>query len=257
MSLKLSTGLRNFLAGEGTIRKAFEDAVLYVYGGTAPATVEEAPGTANLLYKVTKASDGVTAGDRSTSQLEKITIGHSGAPNAGDTVVLVLDGTTLTYVVLTADSSVTKVATKVARMLNDCAQVDAIATGADGVLYVQGRIAGVSFTLTEGSCTGWLSATVATQVTAAARANTIQFGAPNTGVLSKSADVWSGVATASGTATYFRLVTSSDGLDADANDMRIQGLVSTSGAECNMTNLNVVIGSTQTIETGFITIPAS
>lgn len=253
MAIKLSTGLRNFLTGEGTLRKAFEDAVLYIYSGAAPATVEEAP-SGTLLCKVTKASGAVTSGDRSTPQLMKVTI--SGTPNAGDVVKLLLDSVAFEYTLVAADDDVTKTATKVARMLNDSAQVDAIATGADGILYVQGRTAGVSFTLTENTSTG-ITCTVAATVTAAVRANTIQFGAATAGVISKSADVWSGVATATGTAGYFRLVTSSDGLDADATDIRIQGTISTSGADLTLNNINITSGATQTIDTFSLTEPAS
>ena len=55
MALKYSTGLRNFLVGEGSLRKAFEDGVLNIYSGAAPANADEAP-TGVLLAKITKAS---------------------------------------------------------------------------------------------------------------------------------------------------------------------------------------------------------
>ena len=55
MALKYSTGLRNFLVGEGSLRKAFEDAVLNIYSGAAPATADDAP-LGVLLAKITKAS---------------------------------------------------------------------------------------------------------------------------------------------------------------------------------------------------------
>ena len=42
MALKYSTGLRNFLVGEGSLRKAFEDAVLNLYSGAAPANADDA-----------------------------------------------------------------------------------------------------------------------------------------------------------------------------------------------------------------------
>ena len=43
MALKLSAGLRNFLLGEGNIRKAFEDGILNIYSGAAPANAHFDP----------------------------------------------------------------------------------------------------------------------------------------------------------------------------------------------------------------------
>ena len=66
MALKYSTGLRNFLVGEGPLRKAFEDGVLNICSGAAPAGADDAP-TGVLLAKITKASGALAAGARSTS----------------------------------------------------------------------------------------------------------------------------------------------------------------------------------------------
>ena len=61
MALKYSTGLRNFLVGEGFLRKAFEDGVLNIYSGAAPENADEAP-TGVLLARITKASGALSAG---------------------------------------------------------------------------------------------------------------------------------------------------------------------------------------------------
>ncbi len=52
MALKYSTGLRNFLLGEGSLRKAFEDGQLLIYSGAAPANADDAP-LGVLLAKIT------------------------------------------------------------------------------------------------------------------------------------------------------------------------------------------------------------
>src|SRR4030042_4503615 len=116
MALNLSTGLRDFLTGEGTLRKAFEDAVLYIYSGSAPASADLAP-TGVALCKVTKASGAVAASARSTPKLCTVTI--SGTPDAGDIVKLAIDGTNYQYTLVAADTTVALVALKVAQMLND------------------------------------------------------------------------------------------------------------------------------------------
>ena len=92
MALKLSTGLRNFLLGEGNIRKAFEDGVLNIYSGTAPANAHDAA-TGTLLCKIAKASGAVAANARSSPQIGLITIG-SHAPGETFIIKVTADGTT-------------------------------------------------------------------------------------------------------------------------------------------------------------------
>jgi hypothetical protein len=74
MALKYSIGLRNFLIGEGSLRKAFEDGLLNIYSGAAPAAADEAP-TGVLLAKITKASGALAAGARSAPKRFKVVIG--------------------------------------------------------------------------------------------------------------------------------------------------------------------------------------
>jgi len=98
MALKYSTGLRNFLVGEGSLRKAFEDAVLNLYSGAAPANADDAP-LGVLLAKITKASGAVASGARSIPKRCKVVIGSHGS---GETFpfALTVDGVgpvTLTF----------------------------------------------------------------------------------------------------------------------------------------------------------------
>lgn len=256
MALKISTGLRNYLTGEGSLRKALEDAVLKIYSGTAPATADAAE-TGVLLATITKSSGAVTSGDRSTPRVYKILIGSY---TTGHTflVAVTVDGvgpTTYTYTAVSADDSVIKVAAKVARMLNDIPQLRAVPSLADGNLYVQCDIDGLDVTLADpGGGSGTLTVTA---LQSASRVNTLQLGAPAAGVIAKNSDIWSGVAVASGTAGYFRVVTSADSGSSSSTDVRMQGNVSTSGADLNLSNLNIVSGATQTIDTFELTLPVS
>lgn len=77
------------------------------------------------------------------------------------------------------------------------------------------------------------------------------------GVLSKNADIWSGVAGATGTASYFRLVVNTDTGVLSTTEIRMQGTVGTSGADINMSAVSIVSGATQTIDTWDLTMPAS
>jgi hypothetical protein len=78
------------------------------------------------------------------------------------------------------------------------------------------------------------------------------------GVLSKASDTWDGVAVQTGTAGYFRYCAStSDGNGTSTSEIRIQGAVSTSGAELNMSSTTITSAATTTIDTFDITMPAS
>jgi len=78
------------------------------------------------------------------------------------------------------------------------------------------------------------------------------------GVLSKSANTWDGVAVATGTAGYFRYCAStSDANGTSTSEVRIQGAVSTSGAELNMSSTSITSAATTTIDTFDITMPAA
>lgn len=77
------------------------------------------------------------------------------------------------------------------------------------------------------------------------------------GVLGKDANVWSGVAGATGTATYFRLVVNTDTGVLSTTEIRMQGTIGTSGADLNMSSVSIVSAATQTIDTFDLTMPAS
>jgi hypothetical protein len=254
MALKLSTGLVNFLAGGRSLRKAFDDAVLKIYRGVAPTYADDAP-TGTLLANITVSSGAVAATDRGTPRLYNMLVG-SNADGHTFIVDVTIDGATIQSATVTAATdTATSLATKLARALNDVSGLQAIATGADGYLYVQCEINGLALTLAKN--TGSTGTLTVNSVTSASRSNALQLGPPTLGVITKNADTWSGVALATGTTGYYRLVRPNDGADADTNytDYRIQGNVSTSGAELNMSNVNFVAGATQTIPTYTLTVP--
>jgi hypothetical protein len=244
------------MTGEGCLRKAFEDGILKIYSGTAPSTADNAP-TGSLLAVITESSGLVTANTRSTPPYYTITLAHGGdAPDVGDTVKLEVDDVDFQYVATAAESTVELLAIKVATLLNDLPQVTAVPSHANGLLYVQGRYAGVDLLIEEDTSTGALTVTVGT-VVAAAPLDTLKLLAPSAGVITKNTHVWSGVGAIAGTATYFRLVTNSDLGTDNATDVRIQGTVSTSGADLNMSNTSITVGPTITIDTFALTLPAN
>jgi hypothetical protein len=87
--------------------------------------------------------------------------------------------------------------------------------------------------------------------------NGLDFDAAATGVLTKAvAEVWSGVGLAAGTAGWFRFMgNATDDLGITTTLPRIDGRIATSGAEMTMSNLNVVVGATSTIDSLTISWP--
>ncbi|OLN25005.1 hypothetical protein DVDV_3723 [Desulfovibrio sp. DV] len=94
--------------------------------------------------------------------------------------------------------------------------------------------------------------------TPGAPTNGLNFAAPSAGACAKaSGEVWSGAATASGTAGWFRFYANDRTAGADAGHARFDGSVSTSGAQLNMSSTAITAGATTTIDSFVVTMPAS
>lgn len=77
------------------------------------------------------------------------------------------------------------------------------------------------------------------------------------GVLSKApGETWSGVSVA-GTAAYYRHVAVGDDATLSTTQARIQGTVSTVGADLNLNSTTFGAGATQTIDYYSVTLPAA
>lgn len=87
----------------------------------------------------------------------------------------------------------------------------------------------------------------------------LEFGdAATAGVLpKKTGEVWSGVATATGTAGWFRFYPNARTTGASTTAARFDGSISTSGAQLNMSSTAITSGATTTIDSFTITFPAS
>lgn len=86
--------------------------------------------------------------------------------------------------------------------------------------------------------------------------NGINFGDATAGVLGKAAgEVWSGVASATNTAGWFRFYDSNRTTGASTTAVRFDGAISTSGAQLNMSNTSITDQGTTTIDSVAITLP--
>lgn len=87
----------------------------------------------------------------------------------------------------------------------------------------------------------------------------LEFDDAVSGVLSKAAaENWTGTTLATGTAGHFRMYSTGDTPSSSSTTQpRIDGSVSTSGAELNFTSTSFTIGAVQTISMFSITMPSS
>lgn len=82
--------------------------------------------------------------------------------------------------------------------------------------------------------------------------------AASDGVLIKSAgQEWAGTNGASGTASFFRVVPSSDVGDSSSTALRLQGSVGVLAADLELSNVDLVTGAPLAINSGAFTFPAS
>ncbi|QLA17701.1 hypothetical protein [Desulfolutivibrio sulfoxidireducens] len=94
--------------------------------------------------------------------------------------------------------------------------------------------------------------------TAGAADNGLEFGTASGGILAKSSgEVWSGVASVTGTAGWFRFYANDLTTGASTTQARFDGSISTSGAQLNMSSTAITAGATTTIDSFTITFPAS
>lgn len=78
------------------------------------------------------------------------------------------------------------------------------------------------------------------------------------GVVTKTvAEVWRGTNAASGTATFCRLVTSSDDGLASTSQYRVQGTVGVVGAQLNLSSTSLVASATQDIDFFAVALPTN
>ena len=78
------------------------------------------------------------------------------------------------------------------------------------------------------------------------------------GVVTKTvAEVWSGVNAATNTAQFYRLVSSSDTGASSTTDARVQGTISTAGADLNLSSVSLTSGATQTVDYYSMALPTA
>lgn len=258
MALRLSAGLRNFLLEGGSLKQAFNGGKLLLYTGSQPTLATDAV-SGTLLCTYTVSSGAHTAEVRATGSVA-LTGGGSGSV---DTITL--DGNEIMGSATAFNASLTQTAADICTKINN---------NPKNLLVVASNSGGQTVTLTAkpglGSiANGWVVASTVTTITktdtnmasGVTAVNGLTFGDAAAGALVKNpSETWSGVAVASNTAGWFRLVGAvSDAGSADSSEVyhRLDGNVATSGANLNLSSTTITSGATQTLSTFSITVPAA
>ncbi|HEY6019927.1 MAG TPA: hypothetical protein VIY48_08490 [Candidatus Paceibacterota bacterium] len=255
MALRYSTAVRNFMAGIGSYKDAFQNGRIEIYQGAQPATADAAV-TGTLLCTITDNSQARTAEVLSAGSVT-LTGGASGSVNT-----LTVNGIEVMGAAVPFNTSLTQTAADVA------AQINRFHSGAEYLASAAGAV--VTITALPGTGTmpnGFIVASTVTTLTktdanmagGVAAANGLKYDFPANGAIAKLASqVWSGLNVASGTAGYYRQygsVADAGGADTNLVYYREDGAISTSGAEMNLSSTALTAGATTTLGGSSLTIP--
>lgn len=257
MTMRLSTGIRNYLNKYGSIANALRNGKIEIYSGAQPATADAAA-TGTLLCTITANSAARTAEVLATGTVT-LTGGASGSV---DTITV--NSVNILNASVPFNTSLTQTAEDVAAQINrSTSNPDYMATSSGAV---------VTISALPGTGTAPNGFTVASTVTTitktdvnmsggVAAVNGLEFDLAASGAMNKHpTQVWSGVNAASGTAGWFRQygsVADSGGAASTYNELRIDGAIATSGAEMNFNSTAFASGATTTLPGWTLTVPAA
>ena len=257
MTVRISNALRNYVQDKGSVKHALQNGKLLVYSGSQPSTPETAP-SGTLLCTYTASSGSHTAEVLATGSVE-LTAGASGSV---DTITV--DSVDLLPSSVAFNTSLSQTASDVAEAINKHITSPRYTASASGavITITAARGAGTEANgLTVASTSTTITTSDSNMSGGVDPVNGLKFGVSSAGTLSKDEDqVWSGSAAASGTAGWFRFVgpvADSGTTDSTDSQVRLDGSVSTSGADLNLTSTAIAATATQTISGFAVTLPAS
>jgi len=264
MSFRWNTAERNSVLSR--VRSDFEDGIINIYSGTAPTSPDLAK-SGTLLLSLTKSGAAVTAGTRSTAKVATVQITNATQALLYGVKITINGNAATNYDYLNPTPTVgnaNAVAMKLAAILNDVPGLNAIAAGCTvsgdaGWIFLTHEVAGETFTVAATSSEGDKGGvTIDDTGLAAVDLGSLNLGPVDHGVIAKdTGQTWSGTAVATGTAGYWRLVTSMDDAAADTahTQKRIQGNCGISGTEMTMVSTSIVDDVVYSINTFSLELP--
>jgi hypothetical protein len=251
MTVRLSTGVRNGLAGNYGFAEMFNRGSINIYSGTQPATADSAV-TGTLLGTVTLSSGALTQETQATGSIT-ITGGTTSILTVTVGGFNIIPDSAVAY-----NTSTTQTASDLCDAINRNGIYTATVSGAV-VTIKPPQGAGASHNGYVVTSTGSVTATYVAMAGGVSPVNGLTFGVPSSGVVSK-AGVWSFNGIAAGTAGWFRLIGSTSDAGALVSaapwPFRVDGSIAVSGADLNLSNVVIAVASPNTIDSFSLTIPA-
>ena len=257
MAQRKSTGLVNFMANSGSARNGLGNSRIKIYTGTQPASADDAV-TGTLLVTLTKSGGAYTP--ETLPQWQFTLSGSSGTLTSVKVGGVEVLGSTITYAT-SLDATATATAAAITAYFGI---PDYRATASGAVVTVTGPVGSgatlntlvIATTVSGGDLAATVASAGAVTTTGVTCVNGCNFQFPAVaGVLTKETTDWSGVAVATGTAGWFRIeADSSDNQGVSTTFKRLDGAISTSGAEMNLSSTAVTSGGTYTINQGSFTV---
>lgn len=257
MTLRLSTGMRDFLNKYGSIGDAMRNGRIEIYSGSQPSTADAAA-TGTLLCTITSSSGALTNEVLATGTVT-LTGGASGSVDS-----ITVNSVNVLNAVVNFNTSLTQTAADVAAQINRSQSNPNYTATSSGAVVTIKALPGTDtapngFVVT--STTTTITKTDANMAGGVAGVNGLQFDISSSGVMTKlSTQTWSGTNAATGTAGWFRQygsVADTGALDSTLLLLRMDGSVSTSGAEMNLNSVAFTSGATTTLSSWSMTVPAA
>lgn len=256
MTMRLSTGLRNFLNKSGSMDDALRNGCIEIFTGAQPSSADAAA-TGTLLCTITAASGALT---KEVLSLGTVTL-TGGAAGSVDT--LTVNSVEIMGAAVPFNATLTQTATDVAAQINRFKSVPDYTARAVGAVVTITALPGTGtgpngYVVASGVTT--ITKTDANMASGVAAVNGLKFDGSVAGVMPKLAtQTWSGVNVATGTAGWFRQhgsVVDANAVDAAELFIRVDGAISTSGSEMDLNSTAFVTSATTTLATDTNTVPA-
>ena len=257
MTVRLSTGARNAMAGRGGFAAMFNKGYINVYTGAQPANADAAATGSTLLGTFSASSGALTKETRATGSIT-ITGGATSVLTATVGGLNIIPDGAVPY-----NTSVNQTASDLCDAINRNGIMEATVSGA--VVTLKGR-PGTGVTTAAVSSTGSVTASyvaMGSGVAGVAPVNGLILGVEASGVIAKpSSQVWSCAGVAAGTAGWARFYSSDGGdtgllLAAAPWYPRLDGTCGVGSGDFQLSTLTFAVGLPVTLDTFSWTQPAA
>lgn len=256
MTLRYSTGLRNFLAKGGSLGDALQNGQIELRSGSQPTSADAAP-TGTLLCVITSNAQARTAEVRATGTVT-LTGGAGGSVDA-----VTVNGVDVLGASVPFNGTLAQTAADVAAQINRHKSAPNYEASAAGAVVTIKALPGPGAQANGYVVTATLTTVTASYANMAGGVNPVnglKFDGASDGAMDLYLNqVWSGLNLADGVAGWYRFtgsVADSGAVDTTGTQIRLDGSVSTTGADLNLRNTTLAASATTRITTATATVPA-